>query len=556
MELIISVSAILIIISSALLALLVYNSDHRSKANRLFFGIASSIIFWNIFSYFAYSAGNDIKATIFFRLNFLAVTSTLLFFYFFSINFPLKSKHTNKYITYLISILGAALIIVTPITNWVIKIASTSTNNLKVEIGLFGYIFYFFVFLVSAATLFNLTKKYASLDTISKSKVLYFIVGIFIYTFLNIFFNFIIFFLFPLQTRLTQFGDFSAIFLLGFTAYAIIKHQLFNIKIIATETTVVALSVGLIIEVFMSNDLNESLLKLLVWVLATYGGYVLIKSVKVEIKQKEELANLANALENANTKLQELDEAKDNFLSMASHELNTPIAAIEGYLSMIIDENMAGNVNVKMKRYLNSVFISSKRLAALVRDLLNVSRIESNRIHIIYTEGHVEDTIQQAIDEVKIKADEVGHKLTFKKPDHKLPKTWFDQSRITEVIINFIGNSIKYTEPGGKIVVSAHADDNKIVVAVTDNGRGIPDDRSGHIFEKFAQVDVMKDQVKGTGLGMFISKNLIELHKGKIWFKSSVDPDEHGTTFYFSLPILKEKPFDKFDGQGEVITLK
>jgi signal transduction histidine kinase len=298
------------------------------------------------------------------------------------------------------------------------------------------------------------------------------------------------------------------------------------------------------------------LIKAIVWILATYGGYVLIKSVKTEIKQKEDLQVLATKLDEANQHLEELDETKDNFLSMATHELNTPIAAIEGYLSMIVDEKMAGEINDKAMGYLKNVYMSSKRLAALVRDLLNVSRIESNRIHLINEEASIEDVINQAIAEIKIKADEVGHKLVFEKPNKPLPKSWFDVSRITEVVINLMGNSIKYTEPPGKITVRAHADDNKIVVSVEDNGRGIPADRAEHIFEKFSQVDVLKDQVKGTGLGMFISKNLVNLHKGQLWFKSSVDPKHHGTTFYFSLPILKEKPVDENEGQGAVIKLK
>jgi DNA topoisomerase VI subunit B len=131
-----------------------------------------------------------------------------------------------------------------------------------------------------------------------------------------------------------------------------------------------------------------------------------------------------------------------------------------------------------------------------------------------------------------------------------LPKTWLDKDRITEVVINIIGNAIKYTEPPGKIEVKAHTDGDKIVVSIEDNGRGIPKDRQAHIFEKFAQGDVLKDQVKGTGLGMFITKNLIELHKGKVWFKSTTDADDHGTTFYFTIPILKEKPFDPHEGEG------
>jgi hypothetical protein len=104
--------------------------------------------------------------------------------------------------------------------------------------------------------------------------------------------------------------------------------------------------------------------------------------------------------------------------------------------------------------------------------------------------------------------------------------------------------------------VRAQADTSKIVVSIQDNGRGIPPDKYNHIFEKFTQVNVLKDEVKGTGLGMFISKNLIEMHKGQIWFKSSVDPQDHGTTFFFSVPILRQKPADPHEGEGALFALK
>jgi hypothetical protein len=308
--------------------------------------------------------------------------------------------------------------------------------------------------------------------------------------------------------------------------------------------------------------------------LVLYGSYILIKSVKHEIAQKEEIQKLAFKLEDANKHLEELDELKDNFMSMASHELNTPISAIEGYLSMILDEHMGGELNETHKKYLISVYESSKRLAALVRDLLNVSRIESNRIHLIYEEVQMEDIINQAVMEVGSKIKEMKHTLIFNKPSTPLPKTWFDKARITEVLINLLGNSIKYTESGGKIEVGAKSDDQNITVWVKDNGQGIPKEKQAHVFEKFGQVNVLKDQVKGTGLGLFISKNLVELHKGKIWFESPAcastsaratadrkatvgrEGEGRGTIFYFSLPVLKAKPVDEHEGEGAVIQLK
>lgn len=426
-----------------------------------------------------------------------------------------------------------------------------SVHNLVSTFGPLQTPYMFFIFLSFAAVDYCLVKGYFLSAGNTKDQFKDILLGIAISSVISIITNSLLPLVYHIEIR--YLGPMGTIFFLTFTTYAIMKQQLFNIKLIATESVVILLSLGMVLDAVLTTSLEEGILKFFIWILVTYGGYVLIKSVKKEIQQKEELSTLAKKLDKANQDLEQLDEAKDNFLSMAAHELNTPIAAIEGYLSMILEENMGGKIPTKAQGYLKNVFFSSQRLAGLVHDLLNVSRIESNRIHVVYTEAQIEEVIDQSIAEVKVKADEVGHKLTFEKPDKLLPKTYLDQPRIVEVLINIIGNAIKYTDPPGKIVIKCHADDGKIVVSIEDNGRGIPKDKYNHVFEKFTQVNVLTDQIKGTGLGMFISKNLIELHKGKLWFTSSVDPKDHGTTFYFSLPILKEKPFDPHEGEGALL---
>lgn len=555
MELINKFIAILVFLLCLIISCSVLLSDKRSKINLAFFTTGILVDLWIGFGYL----GLNIALPLFFlRLNFAAVSLFFISFYYFTIYFPTINLKRNYVVEFSLLSTGILFSILSVFSNKIIDAISVdSDHKINYSMGDAKYFFYSYALISAAIITYTLIKKYYSCDNLNKSKVRYFLIGFLIWAFFNVIFNVLLPIINPDGLKYYAYGDYSAIFFLGFTAYAITKHGLFNIKVIATETTVIALSIGLLVEVFLSNNFTEGALKAIIWVLATYGGYVLIKSVKKEIEQKEELSRLAKKLDEANMHLEELDEEKDNFISMASHELNTPVAAINGYLSMILEENMGGGkIPAKTKRYLEIVFNSSKRLAALVKDLLNVSRIESGRIHIIYTEAQFEDVINQAIAEVDSKAKEVGHKVTFEKPAGKLPTTYIDTPRIIEVIINIIGNAIKYTEPPGKIVVKAHADDGKIVVSVEDNGRGIPKDKYDHVFEKFTQVNVLKDEVKGTGLGMFITKNLIELHNGKLWFKSSIDEKDHGTIFYFSLPILKEKPFDEHEGEGAVVKLK
>jgi signal transduction histidine kinase len=333
--------------------------------------------------------------------------------------------------------------------------------------------------------------------------------------------------------------------------YAIIKHNLMNIKLIVTEAALYLINGILLTEIFLSTGTFEFVYRIILLSITVYISYIAITSAQNEIRQKEKNAQLASRLEEANKNLKELDKTKDDFLSMASHELNTPIAAIEGYLSMILVEGLGGKIPDKARKYLDSVFQSSQRLAHLVKDLLNVSRIESDRIHIIYEECQITDLINQAVMEIGSKVQEKHHTLTFKQAKAKMPTTWLDKTRITEVLINIIGNSVKYTPANGIIDIKVVHDDDKLVISVADNGKGIPNDRNAAVFEKFTQVDVLKDEVKGTGLGMYISKRFIELHKGKIWFHS--DGADKGTTFFFSLPIYAKKPYDPFAGEGSVL---
>jgi len=524
-------------------------TDRSNPKNQTYLAISLSIVLWNLSGYLVYYHGLADYATLLGRLNFFSVGIFFIAVYGFVYHFPDRQKYISGRDRVFIAI-GLLLSLISLITPLIVK-KIVFDPELAWQMGSLVWIYYIYALLTTIIVFARLIKKYLAADDKDKTKVRLFFWGLGFVAVFNITFNIVWASLRP-SDNIYWLGDYSVIFLLGFTAYAITHHQMFNIKLIATQTAVFAISILLLVETFVLNsNITELLLKFIVWLLATVGGWQLIKSVKHEIQQREQLAKLAKDLKEANEHLKEIDKLKDDFLSMASHELNTPIAAIEGYLSMILQEGLGGKIPPKAREYLESVFQSSQRLAHLVKDLLNVSRIESNRIHIIYEEKQIEDVIDQSIMEVMSKAKEAKHALTFEKPKKQLPKTWLDITRITEILINILGNAIKYTPDGGKIVVKATSDDKKIIVAVQDNGKGIPKEREKAVFEKFSQVDVMKDEVKGTGLGMYIAKKFIELMKGQIWFHS--DGANKGTTFYFSLPVLDKKPFDPNEGEGEVL---
>lgn len=263
------------------------------------------------------------------------------------------------------------------------------------------------------------------------------------------------------------------------------------------------------------------------------------KSIADEMSLGVQRAQAFQKLKEANEYLQQLDKMKDEFISMASHELNTPLAAIEGYLSMILDEGM-GKVDAKSKEYLTRAYDSSKRLAALILDLLNVSRIEQGRLKMKFAQSSMIDLAESVIKELQIKSDAKKIYLKVEGDKKTLPLTWCDPDRIRQVLVNLAGNAIKFTEKGG-VTIKVTSDKDFVHVAVTDTGRGIAAEDQKLLFGKFSQVKRDVDEHQGTGLGLYISKNYIELHQGKIWVESEAGK---GASFKFDLPVLDKPPVE------------
>ncbi len=230
------------------------------------------------------------------------------------------------------------------------------------------------------------------------------------------------------------------------------------------------------------------------------------------------------------------DQMKTEFVSIASHELLTPTAAIKGYLSMILDDNM-GEIDEQARAFLVKVFNSADRLSHLVEDLLNVSRIESGRLKVNKREFSLLDSAKRAADELQVNAKNKNIDLAMVMPQVALPNVYADPDHIYRVLVNLISNAIKYTPQGWVRCFVTQYDPNIILFSVSDSGLGIPSDSLPHLFEKFYRADRREIAgIQGTGLGLYISKKIIELMGGQLWVASEVGK---GTTFYFTLPIAR-----------------
>ncbi len=242
-------------------------------------------------------------------------------------------------------------------------------------------------------------------------------------------------------------------------------------------------------------------------------------------------------LKAANKKLQLLDHLKDEFVSIASHELRTPMTAIKSYLWMVLHQTQPTDViSDKTKQYLDRAYSSTERLIDMVNDMLDISRIEGGRVEFKPESLDLTTLAQQVKEEVGAKATE-NQLQVIVNDSTKIPPVWADKNKIHQVLLNLVGNSLKFTPPGGKITISFKINTDKLETLITDTGKGISKEDLPKLFTKFGRLEqsfVSIATVKGTGLGLYICKQYIELQKGSIWVNSVVN---QGSTFAFSLPL-------------------
>ncbi len=231
------------------------------------------------------------------------------------------------------------------------------------------------------------------------------------------------------------------------------------------------------------------------------------------------------------TRLRELDRLKSEFVMAASHELKTPLTSIAMSIGLL-KEKAAPKLDPKETELLATAEEEVRRLSALVSNLLDISRIEAGKMPIEFVSVPIRPIFQKAVDVLKAQADEKNIELSFTVPDG-LPPLRADVNKITWVLTNLISNSLRYTDPGGYIRLSAEQAGPQISISVTDNGAGIPYEYQSRIFDKFVQVSTEK-ALGGSGLGLAICKEIVRAHGGTIWVDSQ--PGK-GSTFTFTVPV-------------------
>jgi signal transduction histidine kinase len=282
-------------------------------------------------------------------------------------------------------------------------------------------------------------------------------------------------------------------------------------------------------------------------------GVLLLESVREtpwSLEAQEFLSRLTDhaaiAIANAElfSQVQEANSAKTEFISFVSHELKTPMTSIRGYTDLLLGKAV-GDINQAQENFLTTIRTNVTRMATLVSDLADVSRIEAGRFHMEFASLSIEEAVNEVIRSQSYFLQERNQALEVEIPDTLLP-AWGDHTRIVQILTNLVSNANKYTPPGGEITITAEQVENRwdpqgapimIQVSVKDNGIGMSDEDQAHIFTKFFRsADPKAREVPGTGLGLNITRYLVEMQGGAIWFESEF---RAGTTFHFTVPAAQ-----------------
>ena len=251
-----------------------------------------------------------------------------------------------------------------------------------------------------------------------------------------------------------------------------------------------------------------------------------------EVQERtKELATTLATLDEKSRQLEAASHHKSEFLANMSHELRTPLNAISGF-SQVLRKQLFGEINAKQAEYLDDILASSRHLLSLIDDVLDLSKVEAGQIELHVAPFSLREALEWGVVTVGERATKGDVRVSLSS-DPAVDTVIGDERRITQVIFNLLSNAVKFTPPGGEVDVATARLDGEISVSVSDSGPGIALEDQERIFEEFQQAAVGKEQREGTGLGLALSKRLVELHGGRIWVQSAAGT---GSTFVFTLP--------------------
>ena len=527
-----------IFVACVFLAFFIFYSDKKSQINKNLFLFIFIFCIWNIISLLEWYAF-DVSLNLFFaRISTLLVFS-ILFFLFFAFAFVGKELKLKDKILYSIPFFPILFLTFTNYNVYMTDVLTCNTEN--------GILSWYVYFLAIVYALWSM-KIFLSSLRVEKSedskRQFYIIIGAVVFVVLW-FIVFIELTNYLLQKKSYLADPISMLIPLGFIffvsmlAYAITKYQFLRMKLIVAQTLTYTTWLLIGSQYFFADSMVVYLLISLTLVLSIAFGIFLIRSVKKDLERKEELQTMANKLAQANDSLRKLDNAKTEFISIASHQLRTPITAIKGFTSLIL-EGSYGDVSENVHGALEKIFVSSERLVNLIEDLLNVSRIESGRMTFTFEKASVEKLLKELYDNFLLIAKTKQFYLDLKMPDPALEIAYQLLAARVTIRAELKDEGVVIDEKGFVIPGQKSEFGKMVRITVSDTGIGIPQEEIPYLFKKFSRgKDVSRLHVGGTGLGLFVGKAIAEAHHGQVWVES--DGAGLGSRFIIEIPLEPPK---------------
>ncbi|MDD4467059.1 MAG: ATP-binding protein [Candidatus Paceibacterota bacterium] len=486
------------------------------------------------------------KGIIFIRI---AWSITPLFFFvvfYFILEFLKEEKKKYNFIKsvfFLFSIVSIPLVFFTSLVIEDIYFVNTTLN---IVYGPASWGFFFLVLLFTFTNIYVLFKRYFKIESITeRKKVEYVLVGFLFFFIANGIFNLILPFFFKIF-HLYYLGDYSTIILLSFFAYAIVKKELFGIKVVLSQILVVILALLILIQAIFTPSLEWKIINGAMFVFFIFFGIYLIKAIKKEeerTKKAEEVAKEEKRLREKSEELikdfERLSDAKNQFIMATQHHLRTPLTSMRGYLDLIGGGSF-GKVPKKLKAVLERFEASTVRLVRMVNEFLDISQFQLGKeVVFLRPKGKIEPILKEMKEELKFQADDKGIRLKIEKPKTPLPLIKADIEKLKAAFFNIADNAIKYTQKG-RVEITTEVLDSKLRVYVKDTGIGLSKEEQETLFTKLFErgTEAKKAFSTGRGIGLYLSYQIVKAHNGKLWAES--EGKGKGSTFIFELPIDKE----------------
>ncbi len=528
-------SHLLSLVSALVIGVFILLKDRTALVNRLLFLLTSLFALWSFFDLILW-ANDRVELIMFVWAATILIEVLIYFFSLYFIYVYINEKDVDWTKKVLISLLVLPFIFFLSTKLNLVYFDGTNCDREVLEGTLSSQYIYFveIFFAILIATLSLVKYRTVGISVDSKKQILYMTLGIL--TFLLAFSSGNIIGSLTGDWALAQYGLFGMPVFMGFLAYLIVRFRAFDIKLIGAQALVMSLVLLVSAQFFYASSRTDFVLDSLSLFVVIIVGFFLIRSVKKEVQRKEELQKLSDTLAKANDRLEELDKQKSEFISIASHQLRTPLTAIRGYISLALEGAYGKVKGTPIEDIMNKMYTIDLRLSQLVEDLLNVSKIEAGKVQYKWESVMLEPIVGELYDMFTVLAEKKGLKLHFSKPESAMPVMKLDVNKIKEIISNLIDNAIKYTEKGS-VIIRIEQDATVARVVIEDTGIGISKEDAERLFGKFIRTETtQKMDSGGSGLGLFVGKTFVEGHGGRVYATS--EGVGKGSSFIVELPLI------------------